>query len=81
MPQGSEITPQKSAITQRWRRRDRRYRRERDPMLNSVLNGDWSKSVNRRQIPEGTAGIGNNAKMVGDNYAEIGDIGVKVILC
>ena len=37
----------------RWRRRDRRYRHERDPMLNSVLNGDWSNSVLRRQIPEG----------------------------
>ena len=33
--------------------RDRRYRRERDPMLNSVLNGDWSNSVPGRQIPKG----------------------------
>ena len=35
------------------RLRDRRYRRERDPMLNSVLNGDWSNSVPGRQIKEG----------------------------
>ena len=34
-------------------RRDRRYRRERDPMLNSVLNGDWSNSVPGRKISEG----------------------------
>ena len=34
--------------------RDRRYLHERDPMLNSVLNGDWSNSVPGRQIPEGT---------------------------
>ena len=32
---------------------DRRYRRERDPMLNSVPNGDWSNSVPGRKIPEG----------------------------
>ena len=42
-----------SGGTRRWCRRDRRYRRERDPMLNSVLNGDWSNSVPRRKIPEG----------------------------
>ena len=35
------------------RRMDRRYLRERDTMLNSVLNGDWSNSVPGRQIPEG----------------------------
>ena len=35
------------------RRRDRRYRREHDPMLNSVLNGEWSNSVPGRQIPKG----------------------------
>ena len=40
----------------RWCRRDRQYRRERDPMLNSVLNGDWSNSVPGRQIPEGRGG-------------------------
>ena len=39
----------------RWRRRNSRYRRERDPMLNSVLNGNWSNSVPRRKIPEGTS--------------------------
>ena len=32
---------------------DGRYRRERDPMLNSILNGDWSNSVPGRKIPEG----------------------------
>ena len=48
-PQGLAITPQKSAMG----RRDRRYHRERDPMLNSILNGDWSNSVPGRQIPEG----------------------------
>ena len=37
-------------------RRDRRYRRERDPMLNSILNGGWSNSVPGRQIPEGSSG-------------------------
>ena len=34
-------------------RRDMRYRRESDPMLNSILNGDRSNSVTGRQfIPE-----------------------------
>ena len=33
--------------------RDRRYRHESDPMLNSVLNGDWSNSVPGRQFPKG----------------------------
>ena len=37
----------------RQRRRDRRYCRECDPMLNSVLNGDWSNSVPGRKILEG----------------------------
>ena len=37
----------------RWHRRDRRYRHERDPMRNSVLNGDWSNFVPGRNIPEG----------------------------
>ena len=32
---------------------DRRYRGERDRMLNSVLKGDWSNSVPGRKIPEG----------------------------
>ena len=50
--QGSAITLQKSAMMPQ-ARRDRRYRRERDSMLNSVLNGDWSNSVPGRQIPEG----------------------------
>ena len=27
--------------------------RERDPMLNSILNGDWSNSVPGRKISEG----------------------------
>ena len=35
--------------------RDRRYRHESDPMLNSVLNGDWSNSVPGRQIPKSRA--------------------------
>ena len=34
--------------------RDRLYCREHDPMLNSILNGDWSYSVPGRQIPEGS---------------------------
>ena len=34
--------------------RDRRYHRERDPMVNSILNGDWSNSVPGRQILDGT---------------------------
>ena len=37
----------------RQRRRDRRYCRESDPMLNSILNGDWSNSVPGRQILKG----------------------------
>ena len=45
----SAITPQ----NRQWRRRDRRYRRERDPMLNSVMNGEWSNSVLGSQIPDG----------------------------
>ena len=45
----------------RWRRRDRRYHRERDPMLNSVLNGDWSNSVPGRQIPEGQISMISNS--------------------
>ena len=32
--------------------RDRRYRHESDPMLNSILNGDWSNSVPGRQFPK-----------------------------
>ena len=32
---------------------DRRHQRESDPMLNSVLNGDWSNSVPGRQFPKG----------------------------
>ena len=54
-PEGSAITPQKSAMTPRptGNARDRRYRRERDSILNSVLNGDCSNSVPLRQIPEG----------------------------
>ena len=27
--------------------------RESNPMLNSILNGDWSNSVHRRQFPKG----------------------------
>ena len=42
-----------TAGIRRWCRRDRRYRRARDPMLNSILNGGWSNSVPGRQIPEG----------------------------
>ena len=34
-------------------RKDRWYHREHDPMLNSVLNGDWSNSAPGRQIPGG----------------------------
>ena len=30
-----------------------KHRHERDPMLNSVMNGDCSNSVPRRKIPEG----------------------------
>ena len=55
-PQGSAITPQKSAKTPQksaLRRRDRRYRRVRDPMLNSVLNGDWSNSVPGEKFQRG----------------------------
>ena len=37
-------------------RRDRRYRRESDPIINSVLNGDWSNSVPGRQFPKGPRG-------------------------
>ena len=33
--------------------RDRRYRHESDPMLNSTLNGDWSNFVHGRQFPKG----------------------------
>ena len=43
IPQKSAMAPQGS-----W------YRRERDLMLNSVLNGDWSNSDPGRQIPQGT---------------------------
>ena len=35
--------------------RDRQYHCESDPMLNSVLNGEWSNSVAERQIPKGCA--------------------------
>ena len=52
-PQKLVITLQKIARNQRWHRMDRGYRQERDPMLNSVLNGDWSNSVPGRQIPDG----------------------------
>ena len=45
-----------ASVTRRYRRRDRRYRRERDPILNSVLNGHWSNSVHGRKIPEGKSG-------------------------
>ena len=48
MPQGSAITPQGSAITTQkltMTPRDRRFCHERDPILNPVLNGDWSNSV------------------------------------
>ena len=38
----------------RWLCRDRRYRRERDPMLNYIPNGDWSNSVPGRKISEGS---------------------------
>ena len=48
-PQKSVITPQKSAMAPQ----DRLYRRERDPMLNSILNGDWSNFVSGSKIPEG----------------------------
>ena len=48
MPHGS-VNPQKSAMM----RRDHWYCRESDPMLNSVLNGDWSNSVPGRQFPNG----------------------------
>ena len=51
---GIATTPQGSRQRrrdQRWRRRDRRYRCERDPMLNSILNEDWSNSVRGRKIP------------------------------
>ena len=51
-PQGSAIIPQKSSMAPQVHR-DRRYHHERDPMLNSVLNGDWSNSVPGRKIPEG----------------------------
>ena len=37
------------------RRRDRQYRRESDPMLNSILNVDWTNSVPRRQFPKGNS--------------------------
>ena len=33
--------------------RDRRYCHESDPMLNSVLNGDWSNSVSGWQLEKG----------------------------
>ena len=33
--------------------RERRYHCESDPMLNSILKGDWSNSVPGGQIPEG----------------------------
>ena len=33
--------------------RDRQYHRKSDPMLNSVLNGNWSNSVPGRQFPKG----------------------------
>ena len=46
---GITIMPQKSAMTQL----PCRDRRESDPMLNSVLNGDWSNSLPGRQIPKG----------------------------
>ena len=37
-------------------RRDRRYRSKSNPMLNSVLNGDWSNSVTGREVPKGLPG-------------------------
>ena len=46
---GITTTMQGSAITLQ----GSRYGRERDHMLNFILNGDWSNSVPRRQIPEG----------------------------
>ena len=46
-----------SRRNRRWPRRDCRYRHERDPMLSSVLNGDWSNSVPGRKIPEGAPRI------------------------
>ena len=36
-----------------WLRRDCRYCHKSDPMLNSILNGDWSNSVPGRQFLKG----------------------------
>ena len=43
-------------VTANWCR-DRRWRSQSDPMLNSVLNGHWSNSVPRRQFQKGVLGI------------------------
>ena len=34
--------------------RDQQYNRESDPMLNSILNGDWSNSVPGTKFPKGS---------------------------
>ena len=42
-PQGLAVTPQKSVMTPQGM--DSLYCRESDPMLNSILNGDWGNTV------------------------------------
>ena len=42
-----------AARRSRQRRWDPRYRRKSDPMINSILNGDWSNSVPGKQFPKG----------------------------
>ena len=55
--------------------RDRLYRRERDPMLNSILNGDWSNSVPGRKIPEGIGYI-----LVNIEFAKFAEIKISLVV-